>query len=131
MSKGDSKSPRCRSTKVVVVHAGEGTDDSIQSASGEEVCEAIERALEGRVHGVMVRVNDDVLGRLDMLVESGICESRAGAAAFMIHEGMAANEALFRRVKETTRRIAELKAELGDLVGRRAGTSGGSERTES
>lgn len=120
MPKGDSKGSRCRTAKVVVLRAGDMEGETLQSASGEGVCEAIERALEGRVHGIMVRVNDDVLHRLDMLVEGGICDSRAGAAAFMMHEGIEVNESLFERVEETTRRIAELKAELGDLVGRHA-----------
>jgi hypothetical protein len=121
MGKGDSeRRPRCQSAKVVVLRAGEGSAEPLLSASGEGLCEAIEHALEGRAHGIMVRVSDDVLRRLDMLVEGGICESRAGAAAFMIREGMEANEGLFRRVEDTTRRIAELKAELHSLVGPRS-----------
>ncbi len=126
MVKGDSEKPRCRKAEVVVVRADVG-DSPLLSASGEELCEAIERALAGRVHGIMVRVNDDVLHRLDALVEGGICDSRAGAAAFMIGEGIEANEVLFQRVENTTQRIAELKAELSGLVGRR---DAGEEETE-
>lgn len=109
---------KCREARVVVVRADRGEAEPLLSASGEGLCEAIEHALEGRAHGIMVRVNDDVLRRLDMLVEGGICDSRAGAAAFMMREGIQANEGLFARVEDTTRRIAELKAELSGLVGR-------------
>jgi hypothetical protein len=120
MAKGDAGKPsRCREAKVVVVQASVGDGEPLLSASGEGLCEAIEHALAGRAHGIMVRVNDDVLRRLDMLVEGGICVSRAGAAAFMMREGIQANEALFDRVEDTTRRIAELKAQLSGLVGRR------------
>lgn len=90
-------------------------------ASGESLAEAIDHALAGREHVVMVRVSDAVRNQLDMLIESGICKSRSSAATFMVCEGIKANEKLFRSVEGTTRRIAELKRELqariGDLMG--------------
>ena len=108
--------------KVLVVNAnldcdGEPTAEQITCASGEAVREAIERALDGRSHGVMLRVNEETLAKLDALVEAGICESRSGAATFMIHEGIRANEDLFCRVEETTAKISALKAQLQELVG--------------
>jgi hypothetical protein len=108
--------------KVVVVQAnldcdGAATAEQIVCASGEAVREAIERALDGRSHGVMLRVNEETLSKLDTLVEAGICDSRSGAATFMIHEGIRANEDLFCRVEETTAQISALKAQLQELVG--------------
>ena len=108
--------------KVMVVRADldcrdGATAEQIVCASGEAVREAIERALDGRTHNVMLRVNEQTLSKLDALVEAGICESRSGAATFMIHEGVRANEELFGRVEQTTAQIAALKAQLQELVG--------------
>jgi Arc/MetJ-type ribon-helix-helix transcriptional regulator len=89
---------------------------SICCASGDELAEAIERALAGREHVVMVRVNDELLKHLEMLVESGICRSRSSAATFMIREGIKANQRLFAQISEAAEQIAALKAKLKSLV---------------
>ncbi|HIC95723.1 TPA: hypothetical protein EYP12_03730 [Candidatus Bipolaricaulota bacterium] len=85
-------------------------------ASGDGLTEALERALKGREHVVMVRVNDELLEHLDMLVESGICKSRSCAATFMIREGIKANRELFARISEVAEQIASLRRKLRDLV---------------
>ena len=108
--------------RVVVVKAdldgnGDPQVEQLTCASGEAVREAIEHALDGRNHGVMLRVNEETLAKLDALVEGGICDSRSGAATFMIHEGIRANEDLFCTVEETTAKISALKAQLQQLVG--------------
>jgi len=101
--------------RIVMVH----TDDDpgccgrhLLSASGEPLHAAIEAALIGREHGVSVRVSDEMLAKLDVLVEAGICESRSAAATFLMREGAAANADLFSAVENTTRQIAELKERL-------------------
>jgi hypothetical protein len=86
-------------------------------ASGDALFDAIEHALAGREHVVMVRVNDQILGQLDMLLEAGICKSRSSAATFMIREGIKANAALFDKVGDATRKIAELKSSLREAIG--------------
>lgn len=86
-------------------------------ASGDALFDAIEHALEGREHVVMVRVNDQLLEQLDMLLEAGICKSRSSAATFMIREGIKANAALFDKVGEATKKIAELKSSLREAIG--------------
>jgi len=85
-------------------------------ASGDRLNEAIERALANREHVVMVRVNDEILKHLDMLVESGICRSRSCAATFMIREGIKSNAPLFERISEVAKQITALKEKLRDLV---------------
>ena len=85
-------------------------------ASGEELAEAIRRALADREKVVMVRVNDEVLKHLDMLVEAGICRSRSSAATFMIREGIKANRSLFEKISEVAEQIASLRAQLRGLV---------------
>lgn len=64
----------------------------------------------------MVRVNDEVLKHLEMLVESGICRSRSSAATFMIREGIKANGPLFERISEVAEQIAALRERLHGLV---------------
>jgi Arc/MetJ-type ribon-helix-helix transcriptional regulator len=105
-----------RERRVVVLRTGDESGccgaGNILSASGEPLQEAIEAALSGREHGVSVRVSDEMLSKLDVLVESGICESRSAAATFLMREGAAANADLFNAVENTTRQIAELKERL-------------------
>ncbi|MBU1049423.1 hypothetical protein KKG90_05285 [Candidatus Bipolaricaulota bacterium] len=116
-----AKQPKVIVVKTALREDGESSTEQIVCASGEAVREAIDHALDGRIHGVMLRVNEDALAKLDALVEGGICESRSGAATFMIHEGIRANESLFARVEETTTQIAALKAQLHELVGESKG----------
>ena len=85
---------------------------------------AVSRALTGRTNVVMVRVNDETLRYLDMLVEADICKSRSESAAFLIAEGVKANAALYERISEVTEQIAELRRQLREIVsdeGRLAG----------
>ena len=49
---------------------------------------SLEAALSGRGNSVMVRVNDEALSRLDMLVAAGICKSRSESAAFLLQRGI-------------------------------------------
>jgi hypothetical protein len=69
-------------------------------------------ALQGRGNVVMVRVNDEALAHLDMLVEAEITKSRSESAAFLINEGINANQPLFRRISAITGQIAELREQL-------------------
>lgn len=86
-------------------------------ASGDSLVEAIENALSGREYVVMVRVNEELLKQLDMLVDASICRSRSSAATFMIREGVKANASLFGKVEGATSKIAELRASLRETVG--------------
>jgi hypothetical protein len=64
----------------------------------------------------MVRVNDDALKHLDMLVEADITKSRSESAAFLITEGGKANQELFEKIGNITDQIAELRAQLRETV---------------
>ena len=77
---------------------------------------AVSRALADRTNVVMVRVNDETLHYLDMLIEADICKSRSESAAFLIAEGVKANSALYERVAEVTEQIAELRRQLREIV---------------
>jgi hypothetical protein len=115
----DESKKREQRRKVVLVHHGDEPGccgGLLHSASGEPLHDAIEAALMGREHGVSVRVSEDLLTKLDVLVESGICESRSAAATFLMREGAEANAELFEAVETTTGQIAELKARLRDRL---------------
>ncbi len=77
---------------------------------------ALGSALQDRANVVMVRVNDDSLYYLDVLVEADITKSRSESAAFLINEGIKANETLFNKIREITDQITALKAQLRETV---------------
>ena len=80
------------------------------------ISKALGSALQDRANVVMVRVNDDSLLYLDMLVEADITKSRSESAAFLINEGIKANEALFNKIRQITDQISDLKAQLRHTV---------------
>jgi hypothetical protein len=82
----------------------------------ENLGKALGSALQDRANVVMVRVNNDSLDYLDMLVEADVTKSRSESAAFLINEGIKANEILFNKIREITDQIAALKAQLREAV---------------
>ncbi len=82
----------------------------------ESLSKALNSALENRGNVVMVRVNDEALRHLDMLVEAEVTSSRSESAAFLINEGIHANEALFEKIRGITEQIADLRAQLRESV---------------
>ncbi len=82
----------------------------------ENIGQTLGEALQGRGNVVMVRVNDETLEHLDMLVEAELCKSRSEAAALLIGEGIKSNETLFGRIREITDQIAGLRSRLRDAV---------------
>jgi hypothetical protein len=80
------------------------------------VGQALGTALQSRGNVVMVRVNDEALRHLDMLVDAEITKSRSESAALLINEGIKTNPALFERISEVTEKIAALRAELRQSV---------------
>jgi Arc/MetJ-type ribon-helix-helix transcriptional regulator len=91
--------------------AGESVGKAINS-----IMESLEAALTGRGNTVMVRVNDEALEKLDMLVASGICGSRSEAAAFLLQRGIESSEPLFMRISDVTEQITTLRQELQEWV---------------
>ncbi|MEA2007508.1 MAG: hypothetical protein U9O54_00130 [Chloroflexota bacterium] len=78
----------------------------------ESFGQTLGEALQGRGNVVMVRVNDEALEHLDMLVEAKVTKSRSESAAFLINEGTIANEELFDRIKSITDQISALREQL-------------------
>jgi len=98
----EDKSVRGRTTKQL--------REALRQA--ESFAQALSEALQGRGNVVMVRVNDEALVHLDMLVEAEITKSRSESAAFLISEGIKANQALFDKIRAITEQIMELREQL-------------------
>jgi hypothetical protein len=79
--------------------------------------ESLETALVGRGNSIMVRVNDEALAKLDMLVAAGICKSRSESAAFLLQRGIEGSAALYDRIESVTAKISELKQDLLGAAG--------------
>jgi hypothetical protein len=82
----------------------------------ESLGKTLAGAMHDRANVVMVRVNDDALKHLDMLVEADITKSRSESAAFLITEGIKANQELFGKIGSITEQIAALRAQLRETV---------------
>jgi len=74
--------------------------------------QALSEALQGRGNVVMVRVNDEALQHLDMLIEAEVTKSRSESAAFLINEGIKTNQPLFDKISTITQQIVELREQL-------------------
>ena len=105
-------------TKQRMEAAGKSINDAIKQVEKqvENLGKALTSALQDRANVVMVRVNDDSLAYLDMLVEADITKSRSESAAFLINEGIKSNEELFNRIRQITDQIAALKSRLREAV---------------
>jgi hypothetical protein len=82
----------------------------------ETLGKTLAAALQDRANVVMVRVNDDALKHMDMLVEADITKSRSESAAFLITEGIKANQDLFNKIGSITDQIGALRAQLRETV---------------
>ena len=92
--------------------AGASVGKAINSIVG-----SLEAALSGRGNAVMVRVNDDALAKLDMLIEAGICKSRSESAAFLLQRGIDSSGALYDRIQSVTTQITKMREDLLSTVG--------------
>jgi predicted transcriptional regulator len=104
--------------------AAKNTNPSKQGGAGfkeavktvENIGQTIGDALQSRGNVVMVRVNDDTLRRLDQLVDAEVTKSRSESAAYLINEGVKANDALFQKINEITDQIAQLRSQLRETI---------------
>jgi hypothetical protein len=90
---------------------GKKAGESVGNVIGS-IVETLEVALSGRGNTVMVRVNDEALEKLDMLVAAGICKSRSESAAFLLQQGIERSAPMFDRIGDVTTRITSLREEL-------------------
>jgi len=92
--------------------------ESLKDAWKQVFGHALNVALKGRGNVVMVRINDEALTHLDMLVDADITKSRSESAAFLINEGIRMNQELYARIGTITQQISDLRAQLRDEVQR-------------
>lgn len=78
--------------------------------------QALSEALQGRGNVVMVRINDEALKHLDMLIEAEITKSRSESAAYLINSGIVGNEELFGKISAITQQISDLREQLRQEV---------------
>ena len=127
----DNKNNGVEDVVVEDVSAEEGgtakrTDEKISETASKTINEAFKQvesigkalgsALQDRANVVMVRVNNDSLRYLDMLVEADVTKSRSESAAFLINEGIKSNETLFNKIRDITDQISALKSQLREVV---------------
>jgi len=106
------------STDTQTNKSSKTSDPSLKNAwkQVENIGQALGDALQGRGNVVMVRVNDEALNYLDMLVEAEVVKSRSEAAALLINEGVQANKELFEKIGEVTQQINALRQHLRQTV---------------
>ena len=83
---------------------------------GENIRESFHGGRTNRDNVVMVRVDDESLGRMDELVEAGIVNSRSEAAALLVTEGIKAKQGMFNRIAAKVEEIRKAKEELRRMV---------------
>ncbi len=113
---GEAKevSPEAESGSKMLGDA-KATATALKDAVGS-LSKTLTTALQDRANVVMVRVNDDALRHMDMLVDAEVTKSRSESAAFLITEGVKANQALFEKISHITEQIAALRAQLRETV---------------
>ena len=109
-----------KAVRVVVAHGSDAAESVGESIKGT-LKETIQRARAARDSVVMIRVDKDSLARLDELVEAGISNSRSEAAAFLIAEGIKAQQVLFDKIAEKVEQIRKAKEELRGLLNEEEG----------
>ena len=100
--------------KAVRDAVGKGKNAAVNVS--ETIRDKIKSVRTRRDSVVMVRVNKDILEKLDELVDSGVNSSRSEAAAFMIGEGMRFKADLFEKIADKTEIIRNAREELRKLL---------------
>lgn len=68
---------------------------------------------------MIVRVSPEAQKKIRILLEAGVFPSRAAAAAFLIHEGLATQDELFARVHLKLAEIESINRELLEYIERK------------
>lgn len=102
--------PRCRLSSA--------TDAVVDEAA--KFLDSLGRALittaEDLSHLMLIKVDDETLENLDLLVDAGVAKSRRQAAVSLLDEGIQAKHAVFERIRRTKDQISELRKQMHSLV---------------
>lgn len=66
---------------------------------------------------MVVNVDAETREQLDLLVDTGIAETRREAAVALISEGLQSRTGVFDKIRQTHTQIAELRKQMSSLVG--------------
>ena len=122
MSKNNTTDDKTLSERIetIVDESKEAFKQAYQTSGvetiGENVKDAVDRAISRRENVVMVRLNNESITRVDELVEAGVVASRSEAVAFLVSEGIGAQSELFERIGQKVEQIRKVKQELRDLL---------------
>ena len=122
MSKNSSNDDKTLSERIetIVDESKEAFKQAYQTSGvesiGENVKDAVDRAISRRENVVMVRLNNESITHVDELVEAGVVASRSEAVAFLVSEGIGAQSELFQRIGQKVEQIRKVKQELRDLL---------------
>ena len=81
----------------------------------EKIGRAIEKAVSAGEHAILVKVDDETLRRIEMLVRADVCKTRPEAVVFLAKEGIKAQQELFQRIEAKEAEIERLKSELRNI----------------
>lgn len=84
--------------------------------TAESIKKVIDKAMVARNTVLTIRVNDESNKKLRMLVDAGLFKSRSESAAFLIHEGVKSQEALFSKISSKLEKIDKIRKELKSIV---------------
>jgi Arc/MetJ-type ribon-helix-helix transcriptional regulator len=90
--------------------------EKIAVKTAESIRKVIDKALASRNTVLTIRVNDESNRKMNMLVEAGLFKSRSESAAYLIHEGIKTQDALFKKISVKLEKIEKLREELKKAV---------------
>lgn len=115
-----------RSVSQSVDEAIEVASDSVRGAvvkgvgAAESIGENIKDTVRGmrnvREHAVMVRLDDEGLEKINILIEAGIVSSRSEGAAFLIGEGIKLRKPLFDSIRAKIEEIRKAREDLRQIL---------------
>jgi Arc/MetJ-type ribon-helix-helix transcriptional regulator len=93
-----------------------GQVERLAVKTAESLRKAIDKALSSRNTVLTIRVNQESSKKLNMLVNAGLFRSRSESAAFLIDEGIKAQEPLFARIRDKLETIDKIRDELRTII---------------
>ncbi len=90
--------------------------EKIAVKTAESIKKVIDKAMVARNTVLTIRVNDESNEKLRMLVDVGLFRSRSESAAFLIHEGIKSQEALFAKISTKLKKIDKIKEKVKNIV---------------
>ncbi len=95
--------------------------EKFANRTAESIKKAIDKALSSRNTVLTIRVNDDSNKKINRLVDSGLFKTRSESAAFLINQGIKAQQDLFDKIEGKLKKMEELREELKYIVNKEIG----------